>query len=102
MMFGDDNGFLCVYVGRISGEKRLDIVIDAIKNLEIKDNRKAYLAIIGDGPSAKKYADYHGQENRIYCRPKFLSHPELAEVVTFLQMFVFPLISLSFLDLFFE
>ena len=80
MMFGDENGFLCVYVGRISGEKRLEVVIDAIKNLEIKDNRKAYLAIIGDGPSAKKYADFHSAENRIYCRPRFLSHPELAEV----------------------
>mmetsp|Transcript_30561 Transcript_30561/g.33379 ORF Transcript_30561/g.33379 Transcript_30561/m.33379 type:complete len:438 (-) Transcript_30561:265-1578(-) len=80
MMFGDENGFLCVYVGRISGEKRLEVVIDAIKNLEIKDNKKAYLAIIGDGPSAKKYADYHGKENRIYCKPRFLSHPELAEI----------------------
>jgi glycosyltransferase involved in cell wall biosynthesis len=82
MMFGDENGFLCVYVGRISGEKRLDVVIEAIKNLEINDGKKAYLAIIGDGPSAAKYAEYHGPENRVYCRPKFLNHPELAEVST--------------------
>jgi glycosyltransferase involved in cell wall biosynthesis len=79
-MFGDPDGYLCVYVGRISGEKRLDVVIDAVKNLEIKDDKKAYLAIIGDGPSASKYAQYHGKENRIYCLPRFLNHPELADV----------------------
>ncbi len=32
-MFGDETGFLCVYVGRISNEKRLDIVIDVMRRL---------------------------------------------------------------------
>jgi len=79
MMFGDENGFLCVYVGRISGEKRLDVMIDAIRKVECK-NRKIYLAIVGDGPLGPKYAAMHGPEHGIYCRPKFLSHAELAEV----------------------
>lgn len=34
----------------------------------------------GDGPSGKLYAALHGAENRIYCRPRFLSHEELAQV----------------------
>ena len=45
-MFGDDSGFLCVYVGRISNEKRLDVMIDAVRGL--KGNRKTYLAIVGE------------------------------------------------------
>mmetsp|Transcript_31266 Transcript_31266/g.68944 ORF Transcript_31266/g.68944 Transcript_31266/m.68944 type:complete len:446 (-) Transcript_31266:85-1422(-) len=78
MMFGDADGFLCVYVGRISNEKRLDVVIDAMQRLAGSSN--AYLAIVGDGPSAPVYAKMHGKEQRIYCRPRFLSHLELAEV----------------------
>lgn len=81
LTFGDENGFLCVYVGRISGEKRLDVIIDAIKDLRQDGQSRAYLAIIGDGPAASKYAKLHGKENAIYCRPKFLEHHELAEVI---------------------
>jgi glycosyltransferase involved in cell wall biosynthesis len=74
MMFGDKKGFLCVYVGRISREKRLDVMVEAVKQID-----GAYLAIVGDGPSADFYASLHGKENRVYCKPKFLSHDELAE-----------------------
>jgi glycosyltransferase involved in cell wall biosynthesis len=34
----------------------------------------------GDGPSAATYARKHGKANRIYCKPRFLSHEELAQV----------------------
>lgn len=78
MMFGDASGFLCVYVGRISNEKRLEVMINALK--QVTGERKAYLAIVGDGPSAAKYAKMHGPTNRIYCKPRFLNHAELAEV----------------------
>jgi glycosyltransferase involved in cell wall biosynthesis len=77
MIFGDTSpgAFLCVYVGRISKEKRLDVIVEAVKNIP-----GAYLAIIGDGPSASMYAATHGKESRIYCKPRFLSHLELAEI----------------------
>ena len=29
---------------------------------------------------SKHYADQHGADNRLYCRPRFLDHAELAEV----------------------
>lgn len=112
LTFGDDHAFLCVYVGRISNEKRLDVILSAVSELneeaEAKQLPRTYLAIIGDaflftvmgwlvscleltqwffllsvagdGPTAAFYANLHGVENRIYCRPKFLSHQELAEV----------------------
>ena len=38
------------------------------------------LFTIGDGPSASVYAELHGKENRVYCKPRFHSHVELAEV----------------------
>jgi phosphatidylinositol alpha 1,6-mannosyltransferase len=78
MTFGDPSGFLCVYVGRISEEKRLEVLLEAMKLL--KGDRKTYFAIIGDGPLASKFAQMHSKENRIYCKPRFLSHSELAEV----------------------
>lgn len=80
LMFGDDEGFLCVYVGRISSEKRIDIIIDAIQTLRQSSERRTYLAIIGDGPSAAKYAALHGRDKAIYCVPRFLEHDELAEI----------------------
>lgn len=49
-MFGDENGFLCVYAGRISNEKRLEVIIDAIRHLQ--GSSVAYIAIVGDGPAA--------------------------------------------------
>jgi glycosyltransferase involved in cell wall biosynthesis len=78
LTFGDPGGFLCVYVGRISNEKRLDLVLDPKSTRG--GERSAYLAIIGDGPSAPAFARLHGQEHRVHCRPRFLSHAELAEV----------------------
>jgi glycosyltransferase involved in cell wall biosynthesis len=75
MTFGDTNGFLCVYVGRISREKRIDVIANAVAGVE-----GAYLAIVGDGPNAAQYTALHGPESRIYCKPRFLSHAELAEV----------------------
>lgn len=75
LTFGDAQGFLCVYVGRISREKRLDVIVAAVKKIP-----GAYLAIIGDGPSAPLYSAMHGKANRVYCIPEFLSHDELAQI----------------------
>ena len=42
LMFGNNDGFLCIYCGRISREKRLDVIVSAVKSIP-----NAYLAIIG-------------------------------------------------------
>ena len=75
LTFGNPDAFLCVYVGRISKEKRMDVMIEAMRGID-----NAYLAIIGDGPSASTYAAMHGKENRLYCKPRFLAHAELARI----------------------
>lgn len=43
MTFGDKNAFLCVYVGRISKEKRIDVIVEAVRSIE-----GVYLAIVGE------------------------------------------------------
>ena len=75
LTFGDKNAFLCVYVGRISLEKRIDVIVEACKSCP-----NVYLAIIGNGPTADDYVRIHGKNNRIYCKPQFLSHEQLAEI----------------------
>jgi glycosyltransferase involved in cell wall biosynthesis len=42
MLFGDTSGFLCVYVGRLSKEKQIDVLISAIQDIP-----DTYLAIVG-------------------------------------------------------
>ena len=53
-------------------------MVEAVRRLGGRGS--AYLAIVGDGPSAPTFAQLHGRENGVYCRPRFLSHAELAEV----------------------
>lgn len=77
LTFGNPDAFLCVYVGRISKEKKLEVIIDALKDID-----NAYLAIIGDGPEGPTYAAKHSKHNRIYCKPRFLNHHELAQVLS--------------------
>jgi hypothetical protein len=43
MTFGDSNGFLCVFCGRISKEKRIDVIVEVVKRMP-----GVYLAIIGN------------------------------------------------------
>jgi glycosyltransferase involved in cell wall biosynthesis len=83
LMFGDEEGFLLVYAGRLSTEKRIDVLVQGLEIMRQQakvNNRQIYLALVGDGPSAHKYAQLHGAERGIYCRPRFLDHWELGEV----------------------
>ena len=75
LTFGNPDGYLCVYAGRVSQEKRLELVIEAVQSMD-----NVYLAIVGDGPAASHYATMHSKEKRIYCKPRFLDHSELAKV----------------------
>lgn len=75
MTFGAPDALLCVFVGRLSNEKRIEVLVEALKEVP-----SAYLALVGDGPCAQTYARLHGASNRVYCRPGFRSHAELAAV----------------------
>lgn len=43
----------------------------------------SFTCFSGDGPTAQLYGAMHGAENRVYCKPRFLDHEELAEVLLF-------------------
>lgn len=83
----DDDAILLVYAGRLSHEKRIDLLIEALHRLRSTSSqtngtsqtkpRPIYLALVGDGPSANKYAQLHSAERGIYCKPRFLDHWEL-------------------------
>jgi glycosyltransferase involved in cell wall biosynthesis len=68
MTFGNPEAFLCVYVGRLTFEKRIEVIVEACKNLP-----NVYLALVGDGTSAEEFAALHGAENRVFCKPQFLT-----------------------------
>jgi len=74
--FGNPNGLLCVFVGRLSPEKNIKELsewVTAVPN--------AYLAIVGDGPSSSELAKLHGKENRVYCIPQFVRGPQVAKIM---------------------
>ncbi len=62
-----DPGFNIVFVGAITPQKQLEILIDAIKELSEKYS-DVFLHIIGDGTyldEIKKYASMNGKEERV-------------------------------------
>ncbi|CAM9813108.1 unnamed protein product [Ascophyllum nodosum] len=84
LTFGNPDGLLVVYVGRLGPEKRMDKLIQMCASVD-----GVYLALIGDGALGARLAERHGcwtnQGNRrsrggVYCRPKFLGHKDLAPV----------------------
>jgi len=77
LTFGHPDGFLLLYVGRLSLEKGIELLLDALMLPEM-DN--VYLAIIGDGPTAADLASFHGEGHRVFCQPGFLPHRELAKL----------------------
>ena len=58
----------------------------------LQTNRKAYLAIIGSGPSAsiEVWKQKHGEGNRVYCTGKYLKGEDLARAYASADIFVLP------------
>jgi len=75
LTFGNSHYLLAVFVGRLAPEKRLDFCLRLLEKVE-----NMCVAFIGDGPMGSKLAQFHGPEYRVYCKPGFMSHAELAEV----------------------
>lgn len=46
-----EDEFVCLYVGRISREKEIDMLIEGFKNI---DNEKIKFVVVGDGPHLKE------------------------------------------------
>jgi glycosyltransferase involved in cell wall biosynthesis len=73
---GHTDGLLCVFVGRLSPEKKIGFMYEVLKQVD-----NAYFAVIGDGLEAEKWAaEAEVPGSRMYCKPGFLTHDELAVV----------------------
>ena len=84
--FGNDGfGVRLLFVGRISKEKDLDILVQAFRNLR-EDNVPVQLSIVGYGPYSASLAKLMPEA----CYTGYLSGTELARAYASSDIFVFP------------
>lgn len=84
--FGE-NKFICLYVGRLSFEKGLDVYVDAIKRINAKHSNNIEFVFAGDGPY-RNILENLGIDN-IHLTG-FLRGEMLAELYADCDLFVFP------------
>ena len=81
---------IILYCGRISFEKKLEIVLRAFKQIE-KTNPNVFLLIVGDGPHLKMYKKQATQLNLTNCAfTGFVSHTKLPYVYRMGEFMVTP------------
>lgn len=86
----DSKKRIILYCGRISYEKKLEVLLKAYKKIE-KDYPDTFLLIVGDGPSLKMYKKQAIQLNlRNYAFTGFLSHTKLPFVYQMAEFMVTP------------
>ena len=76
--------FIIITIGRLSNEKRQDLVIKAIVKSKFKDKIK--LIIAGNGPNRKKYEKLVKKYN-IDCEFNFYSRDELINVLNYCDLY---------------
>jgi glycosyltransferase involved in cell wall biosynthesis len=72
-----------VYVGRLSDEKNIEVLIKAL-SLLIKKRKKIFLSIVGDGPEKEKIKDLVKQLN-LEKYVKFFGHLSRNEVINLIK-----------------
>jgi glycosyltransferase involved in cell wall biosynthesis len=78
--------FDLIYVGNISKEKRIDILVDIIKNIENTSNISLKVLIIGTGPQKNHILDYIEQkELKSKSEIKFVGFCDKKEINQFLN-----------------
>jgi glycosyltransferase involved in cell wall biosynthesis len=84
--FGSDGaGVRLLFVGRVSKEKDLDVLVQAFRKLRA-DNVPVQLSIVGHGPYSETLAKFM----REACYTGYLSGTELARAYASSDIFVFP------------
>ncbi|KAF1021596.1 MAG: GDP-mannose-dependent alpha-mannosyltransferase [Acinetobacter bereziniae] len=83
----DENTTVLIYVGRLSSEKEVNVVIDAYTALRKQSQRKVKLVLVGDGPDRNRLEKMQGAEHVIFMGS--LSGTQLAEAYASANVFVF-------------
>jgi len=74
LTFGIPGAFLMVYVGRVTAEKDVQFLVDALGRAP----ENVVLALVGSGSAAEELSKLHGKHNRLHCTGKFIGRPEVA------------------------
>mmetsp|Transcript_63883 Transcript_63883/g.152354 ORF Transcript_63883/g.152354 Transcript_63883/m.152354 type:complete len:447 (+) Transcript_63883:57-1397(+) len=74
LTFGIADAFLMVYVGRVTAEKDVQFLVDALDRAPAN----VVLAIIGPGSMVKDLKTRHGREHRLHCDGEFMGREEVA------------------------
>ena len=83
----DDQTTVLLYVGRLSPEKEVDVIIQAYIALQKSNQQKTLLVIVGDGPEATKLKYLSAQNKVIFTGS--LSGTRLSEAYASADIFVF-------------
>lgn len=83
----DENTTVLIYVGRLSSEKEVNVVIDAYSALRKQSQRQVKLVLVGDGPDRSRLEKMPGAEHVIFMGS--LSGTQLAEAYASANVFVF-------------
>jgi len=74
LTFGIPNAFLMVYVGRVTAEKDIQFIVDALDRAP----KNVVFGIIGAGSMVPELKKLHGKDHRIHCTGDFVNREEVA------------------------
>mmetsp|Transcript_88723 Transcript_88723/g.185523 ORF Transcript_88723/g.185523 Transcript_88723/m.185523 type:complete len:458 (+) Transcript_88723:199-1572(+) len=74
LTFGIKDAFLMVYVGRVTAEKDIQFLVDALKRAP----SNVVLALIGPGSMVDDLKKLHGKEHRLHCEGGFTNREGVA------------------------
>ena len=83
----DEDTTVLLYVGRLSSEKEINVLIDAFSELRNSTQRKVKLVLVGDGPDRARLEKMQGADHIIFMGS--LSGIQLAEAYASANVFVF-------------
>lgn len=84
---GADDELLLVYAGRLDGEKRPDLVLDAFEHVRERLPRAA-LVIAGDGPMREALAARGSEVGRVHVLPFIDQRDEMARLLASADVYV--------------
>jgi len=74
LTFGIEDAFLMAYVGRVTAEKDVQFLVDALKRAP----KNVVLALVGSGSMVEDLKKLHGKENRLHCSGDFVGREQVA------------------------
>lgn len=74
MTFGIPDAYLLVYVGRVTAEKDIQFLVDALARAP----KRVVLALVGPGSMCAELSKLHGPEHRLYCTGECVSREGVA------------------------